>query len=180
LKTDVNVLDLKQKTFFQTYFSLVFEATDEKSRVRIQIRIRIKMSRIGTLFFYWFIFYTFKKHIHVWKFSFNIKIPVSTCVDTTWLGNKISFVLKYLLKNARAAPSLFSRHPVYPPLGFILYLLCARSGFCNFMHLKPISRKLRSDLYGRSAAKERAETSDASFMKFAFLMYSFNRESSSV
>jgi len=26
---------------------------------------------------------------------------------------------------------------------------CTRSGFCNFMHLKPISRKLRSELYGR-------------------------------
>ena len=28
--------------------------------------------------------------------------------------------------------------------------LCCRSGFCNFMHLKPISRKLRQELYGRS------------------------------
>merc|ERR1712098_386182 len=27
---------------------------------------------------------------------------------------------------------------------------CTRSGFCNFMHLKPISRKLRSELYGRN------------------------------
>jgi len=27
---------------------------------------------------------------------------------------------------------------------------CTRSGFCNFMHLKPISRKLRHELYGRS------------------------------
>jgi len=27
---------------------------------------------------------------------------------------------------------------------------CTRSGFCNFMHLKPISRKLRQELYGRS------------------------------
>merc|ERR1719356_1585619 len=26
---------------------------------------------------------------------------------------------------------------------------CTRSGFCNFMHLKPISRKLRGELYGR-------------------------------
>jgi len=26
---------------------------------------------------------------------------------------------------------------------------CTRSGFCNFMHLKPISRKLREELYGR-------------------------------
>ena len=28
--------------------------------------------------------------------------------------------------------------------------VCCRSGFCNFMHLKPISRKLRQELYGRS------------------------------
>ena len=27
---------------------------------------------------------------------------------------------------------------------------CTRSGFCNFMHLKPISRKLRGELYGRN------------------------------
>ena len=27
---------------------------------------------------------------------------------------------------------------------------CVRSGFCNFMHLKPISRELRRDLYGRN------------------------------
>lgn len=30
---------------------------------------------------------------------------------------------------------------------------CTRSGFCNFMHLKPISRKLRHELYGRTARK---------------------------
>jgi len=30
---------------------------------------------------------------------------------------------------------------------------CTRSGFCNFMHLKPISRKLRHELYGRSGNK---------------------------
>jgi splicing factor U2AF subunit len=27
---------------------------------------------------------------------------------------------------------------------------CTRSGFCNFMHLKPISRELRREFYGRS------------------------------
>ncbi|XP_003747118.1 splicing factor U2af 38 kDa subunit [Galendromus occidentalis] len=26
---------------------------------------------------------------------------------------------------------------------------CTRSGFCNFMHLRPISRELRKELYGR-------------------------------
>jgi len=30
---------------------------------------------------------------------------------------------------------------------------CTRSGFCNFMHLKPISRKLRHELYGRNDSK---------------------------
>ena len=30
---------------------------------------------------------------------------------------------------------------------------CTRSGFCNFMHLKPISRDLRKELYGRGAGR---------------------------
>jgi len=30
---------------------------------------------------------------------------------------------------------------------------CTRSGFCNFMHLKPISRKLRGELYGRQGQR---------------------------
>ncbi|CAH1797004.1 unnamed protein product, partial [Owenia fusiformis] len=30
---------------------------------------------------------------------------------------------------------------------------CTRGGFCNFMHLKPISRELRRELYGRSRKK---------------------------
>ena len=30
---------------------------------------------------------------------------------------------------------------------------CVRSGFCNFMHLKPISRELRRELYGRRGAE---------------------------
>lgn len=29
------------------------------------------------------------------------------------------------------------------------YRECTRGGFCNFMHLKPISRELRRELYGR-------------------------------
>ncbi|PIK43521.1 putative splicing factor [Apostichopus japonicus] len=29
---------------------------------------------------------------------------------------------------------------------------CTRGGFCNFMHLKPISRQLRRELYGRKKA----------------------------
>eukprot|EP00088_Acartia_fossae_P028008 TRINITY_DN28791_c0_g1_i1.p2 TRINITY_DN28791_c0_g1~~TRINITY_DN28791_c0_g1_i1.p2 ORF type:complete len:273 (-),score=87.33 TRINITY_DN28791_c0_g1_i1:348-1166(-) len=32
---------------------------------------------------------------------------------------------------------------------------CTRSGFCNFMHLKPISRKLRHELYGRTTKSSR-------------------------
>ena len=31
---------------------------------------------------------------------------------------------------------------------------CTRSGFCNFMHLKPISRKLRGELYGRQGKRD--------------------------
>ncbi|RUS89310.1 hypothetical protein EGW08_002917 [Elysia chlorotica] len=30
---------------------------------------------------------------------------------------------------------------------------CTRGGFCNFMHLKPISRELRRELYGRSGRR---------------------------
>jgi len=30
---------------------------------------------------------------------------------------------------------------------------CTRGGFCNFMHLKPISRELRKSLYGRRSEK---------------------------
>ncbi|GFR85398.1 splicing factor U2AF 26 kDa subunit, partial [Elysia marginata] len=30
---------------------------------------------------------------------------------------------------------------------------CTRGGFCNFMHLKPISRELRRELYGRSSRR---------------------------
>ena len=30
---------------------------------------------------------------------------------------------------------------------------CVRSGFCNFMHLKPISRDLRRELYGRKGSQ---------------------------
>merc|ERR1711881_47015 len=32
---------------------------------------------------------------------------------------------------------------------------CTRGGFCNFMHLKPISRELRRKLYGRKERKSR-------------------------
>ncbi|OWF41649.1 splicing factor U2AF 35 kDa subunit-like [Mizuhopecten yessoensis] len=35
---------------------------------------------------------------------------------------------------------------------------CTRGGFCNFMHLKPISRELRRELYGRSRKKRRSRS----------------------
>ncbi|KAK8750345.1 hypothetical protein OTU49_014785 [Cherax quadricarinatus] len=35
---------------------------------------------------------------------------------------------------------------------------CTRSGFCNFMHLKPISRELRRELYGRKRKRSPART----------------------
>lgn len=34
-------------------------------------------------------------------------------------------------------------------MSFPLHRECTRGGFCNFMHLKPISRELRRELYGR-------------------------------
>ena len=43
---------------------------------------------------------------------------------------------------------------------------CTRSGFCNFMHLKPISRKLRSELYGRNSRRGNV---------FSFLPHTSNR-----
>jgi len=47
---------------------------------------------------------------------------------------------------------------------------CTRAGFCNFMHLKPISRDLRRELYSRmrgdgvpkrKSRKEAKESKDA-------------------
>ncbi|XP_038062681.1 splicing factor U2AF 35 kDa subunit-like [Patiria miniata] len=35
---------------------------------------------------------------------------------------------------------------------------CTRGGFCNFMHLKPISRQLRRDLYGRRKKGRRSRS----------------------
>jgi len=37
---------------------------------------------------------------------------------------------------------------------------CTRGGFCNFMHLKPISRELRKQLYGRSRGKKKGGRND--------------------
>ena len=36
---------------------------------------------------------------------------------------------------------------------------CTRAGFCNFMHLKPISRDLRRDLYKRMPGDGRIKRS---------------------
>lgn len=35
---------------------------------------------------------------------------------------------------------------------------CTRSGFCNFMHLKPISRELRRELYGRKRRRSHSRS----------------------
>ena len=35
---------------------------------------------------------------------------------------------------------------------------CTRGGFCNFMHLKPISRELRRKLYGRKEKRRRSRS----------------------
>ncbi|KAG0422496.1 hypothetical protein HPB47_001680 [Ixodes persulcatus] len=58
----------------------------------------------------------------------------------------------------------FAGHPIYSELSPVTdfreaccrqYEMgeCTRSGFCNFMHLKPISRELRRELYGRKRRK---------------------------
>lgn len=47
------------------------------------------------------------------------------------------FLLKILLKIVKII------------INFLLFRECTRSGFCNFMHLKPISRDLRRYLYNR-------------------------------
>ncbi|XP_019642788.1 PREDICTED: splicing factor U2AF 35 kDa subunit-like [Branchiostoma belcheri] len=39
---------------------------------------------------------------------------------------------------------------------------CTRGGFCNFMHLKPISRELRRELYGRRRRRRRSRSRDRS------------------
>ncbi|XP_016296745.1 splicing factor U2AF 35 kDa subunit-like isoform X2 [Sinocyclocheilus anshuiensis] len=35
---------------------------------------------------------------------------------------------------------------------------CTRGGFCNFMHLKPISRELRRERYGRHRKRHRSRS----------------------
>jgi len=35
---------------------------------------------------------------------------------------------------------------------------CTRGGFCNFMHLKPISRELRRELYGRTRRRRKSRS----------------------
>ncbi|XP_020609659.1 splicing factor U2AF 35 kDa subunit-like isoform X4 [Orbicella faveolata] len=35
---------------------------------------------------------------------------------------------------------------------------CSRGGFCNFMHMRPISRELRRELYGRNRRKRRSRS----------------------
>ncbi|XP_035677008.1 splicing factor U2AF 35 kDa subunit-like [Branchiostoma floridae] len=39
---------------------------------------------------------------------------------------------------------------------------CTRGGFCNFMHLKPISRELRRELYGRRRRRRRSRSRERS------------------
>lgn len=47
------------------------------------------------------------------------------------------------------APPNISRARFNPACAVFSYRECTRGGFCNFMHLKPISRELRRELYGR-------------------------------
>jgi len=50
----------------------------------------------------------------------------------------------------------------------LLYSECTRGGFCNFMHLKPISRELRRRLYGRS---KKRSVSPVICTQYQYLMY---------
>ncbi|XP_020621662.1 splicing factor U2AF 35 kDa subunit-like [Orbicella faveolata] len=42
---------------------------------------------------------------------------------------------------------------------------CSRGGFCNFMHMRPISRELRRELYGRNRRKRRGAGAGAAGAK---------------
>lgn len=57
---------------------------------------------------------------------------------------------------------------IYFQTNVISHRECTRSGFCNFMHLKPISRELRRELYGRrrAAALERRIARLVAFLFF--------------
>ncbi|KAL3885267.1 hypothetical protein ACJMK2_025354 [Sinanodonta woodiana] len=44
-------------------------------------------------------------------------------------------------------------------MGLINSSECTRGGFCNFMHLKPISRELRRELYGRTRKSKKRSKS---------------------
>lgn len=64
-----------------------------------------------------------------------------------------------ILNFSNSEPTFPGRAPsnerlVILTLGVLLsYRECTRGGFCNFMHLKPISRELRRELYGRRKKK---------------------------
>lgn len=70
------------------------------------------------------------------------------------------FFVKILIITKKVLPNIslltnsfpFPNYKMIQLLNFLSILFfseCTRSGFCNFMHLKPISRELRRELYGR-------------------------------
>ncbi|XP_078379945.1 splicing factor U2AF 26 kDa subunit-like isoform X3 [Oculina patagonica] len=42
---------------------------------------------------------------------------------------------------------------------------CTRGGFCNFMHMRPISRELRRELYGRNRRKRRSRSASPPYTR---------------
>ncbi|XP_074634170.1 splicing factor U2AF 26 kDa subunit-like isoform X1 [Acropora palmata] len=42
---------------------------------------------------------------------------------------------------------------------------CTRGGFCNFMHMRPISRELRRELYGRNRRKKKSASNSPPYTR---------------
>lgn len=61
-----------------------------------------------------------------------------------------------------ARPAALTLHVPFP------HRECTRGGFCNFMHLKPISRELRRELYGRRRKRYRTPERRASVLAHHF------------
>lgn len=72
------------------------------------------------------------------------------CCRQYEMGWVVAYVGNYL--SGPALDLLYNCH-IYKCMNnlfiFVVFRECTRGGFCNFMHLKPISRELRRELYGR-------------------------------
>lgn len=98
------------------------------------------------------LFFSPARHLIIWEFLFLTSILVqerTSLSGTRWEGKQLP---KY--------KAVFV-HTLGNTYGFFVLTReqctnyrdhsreCTRSGFCNFMHLRPISRELRKELYGR-------------------------------